>query len=131
MVLAIIDIDLFKAVNDTYGHKAGDKALKLIADQLRENLRGTDFLARYGGEEFTILMPETDLDSAIIAANKLREAVTAAKFHYQGVHVSISVSAGLAELTGDDTPEALFKRADKALYRAKAAGRNRCEAESN
>lgn len=131
LVLTIIDIDLFKGINDNYGHKAGDKALKLIAEQLQENLRGTDFLARYGGEEFTILMPETSLDSALIAANKLREAVAAAKFHYQSVHVSISVSAGLAELSGDDTPESLFKRADKALYRAKEAGRNRCETESS
>ncbi|HEC20119.1 MAG TPA: GGDEF domain-containing protein [Gammaproteobacteria bacterium] len=126
MVLMMIDVDHFKKVNDTYGHKAGDKALVLIADQLRNHLRESDFLARFGGEEFVVLMPETDLDAAVIAAEKLRSAVELCQFHYQNKQVDITVSAGLAQLRKEDSVESLFKRADEAMYRAKQAGRNRC-----
>ncbi len=126
MVLMMIDVDHFKSVNDAYGHKAGDKALVLIADQLRNHLRESDFLARFGGEEFVVLMPETNLDSAAVAAEKLRVAVEQCQFHYQNAQVSITVSAGLAQLRKNDTLESLFQRADDALYRAKETGRNRC-----
>ncbi len=126
MVLMMIDVDHFKSVNDTYGHKAGDKALVLISDQLRNHLRESDFLARFGGEEFVVLMPETDIESAVIAAEKLRAAVEKCQFHYQNAQVSITVSAGLAQLRKDDSSESLFKRADAAMYRAKEAGRNQC-----
>lgn len=126
LVMMMIDVDHFKNVNDTYGHKAGDKALVLIADQLRNNLRESDFLARFGGEEFVVLMPETDLDSAVIAAEKLRAAVEQCQFHYQSSQVSITISSGLAQLRKDDSSESLFKRADEAMYRAKVAGRNQC-----
>ena len=129
MVLMMIDIDHFKNINDTYGHKAGDKALVLIADQISNNLRESDFLARFGGEEFVVLMPETDIDSAIIAADKLLKAVEKCEFHYQSTKVGITISAGLAQLRKDDTTEALFQRSDAAMYRAKDAGRNRCLAE--
>jgi len=125
-VLMMIDVDHFKNVNDTYGHKAGDKALVLIADQLHSHLRESDFLARFGGEEFIVLMPETGLDSAVVAAEKLRAAVEQCQFHYQNTQVSITVSAGLAQLRKDDNPESLFQRADEAMYRAKEAGRNQC-----
>ncbi len=130
MVLMMIDVDHFKHVNDTYGHKAGDKALVLIADQLRNHLRESDFLARFGGEEFVVLMPETGLDSAIVAAEKLRAAVEQCQFHYQNTQVNITVSAGLAQLRKDDSSESLFQRADEAMYRAKEAGRNQCLVES-
>lgn len=130
MVLMMVDIDHFKKVNDTYGHKAGDKALVLIADQIRNNLRESDFLARFGGEEFVILMPETNLDAAVIAADKLLKAVEKCEFHYQNQKVSITVSGGLAQLRKDDTIESLFQRADETMYRAKEAGRNRCLIES-
>jgi len=130
MVLMMIDVDHFKNVNDTYGHKAGDKALVLIADQLRNHLRESDFLARFGGEEFVVLMPETGLDSAVVAAEKLRAAVEQCQFHYQNVQVGITVSAGLAQLRKDDNPESLFQRADEAMYRAKEAGRNQCLVET-
>jgi len=126
MVLMMIDVDHFKNINDTYGHKAGDKALVLIAEQLRNHLRESDFLARFGGEEFVVLMPETDLEAAVIAAEKLRAAVEQCQFHYQNTHVGITVSAGLAQLCKDDNPESLFQRADEAMYRAKEAGRNQC-----
>jgi diguanylate cyclase len=130
MVLMVIDVDNFKSVNDTYGHKAGDKALVLIADQLRSQLRESDFLARFGGEEFVVLMPETDLDSAMVAAEKLRAAVEGCQFHYQNAQVSITISAGLAQLRKDDSTESLFKRADEAMYRAKQSGRNQCLVEA-
>lgn len=126
LVLMVIDIDRFKKVNDTYGHSAGDTALKLITSQMQKNLRSTDFLARYGGEEFVVLMPETDVASALIAANKLREAVAECHFHYQGADVRITISAGLAEMREGDSGEKVFQRADQALLNAKQSGRNRC-----
>lgn len=126
MVLMMIDIDHFKKINDSYGHKAGDKALILIANQIQSNLRESDFLARFGGEEFIVLMPETDLKSAVIAADKLLKAVEQCQFHYQNAQVDITISAGLAQLRTDDTTESLFQRADDAMYRAKQAGRNQC-----
>ena len=126
MVLMMIDIDHFKKINDSYGHKAGDKALILIANQIQNHLRESDFLARFGGEEFIVLMPETDLNSAVIAADKLLKAVEQCDFHYQNAKVGITISAGLAQLRTDDTTESLFQRADDAMYRAKQAGRNQC-----
>ncbi len=127
--LAVLDIDRFKRINDSYGHKAGDKALKIIAARVRKNLRETDFLARYGGEEFAIVMPETGLGDALVAVEKLRKDVSQSQFHYQGTGVNITVSVGLAEMQADDTPESLFQRADRALYTAKANGRDRTSAE--
>ncbi len=128
LVLLIFDIDHFKRVNDTYGHKSGDKALKLIAKTLQKNLRESDFLARFGGEEFVVLMPQTELSAAIGAANKLREAVQANQFHYQQTRVYITISCGATQLKDDDTIDSAFQRADQALYKAKQNGRNRCEA---
>ncbi|MDH5325521.1 MAG: diguanylate cyclase [Gammaproteobacteria bacterium] len=128
LVIMVVDIDFFKKINDTYGHRAGDKALRLIAGNLQSKLRQTDFLARYGGEEFVVLMPQTHLEAALIAANKLRTAVQSCEFHYQSQRVQITISCGLTEFEGDDTIETAFQRADKALYQAKQNGRNRCEA---
>ncbi len=124
--ILVFDIDHFKKVNDTWGHKAGDKALKLIAGGLQQNLRETDFLARYGGEEFVVIMPETDIKAATAAANKLREAVKSCEFHYKDLRVNITVSCGIAQLKKSDTIESAFQRADSYLYKAKQAGRNRC-----
>ncbi len=123
--LAVLDIDRFKRINDSYGHKAGDKALKIIADRVRNNLRETDFLARYGGEEFVIVMPETCLSDGLVAVEKLRKDVSQSQFHYQGTGVAITVSVGLAEMHENDNPETLFQRADRALYKAKESGRDR------
>ena len=127
LVLLIFDIDHFKTINDTYGHKAGDKALRLIAKTLQKNLRESDFLARFGGEEFIVLMPQTELSAAIGAARKLREAVQANQFHYQQKRVHITISCGAAQFQGDDSIDTAFQRADQALYKAKQNGRNRCE----
>jgi diguanylate cyclase len=127
LVILIFDIDHFKKINDTYGHKAGDKALKLIAKTLQKNLRESDFLARFGGEEFVVLMPQTELAAALGAADKLRQAVQANQFHYQQKRVHISISCGAAQFQDGDNIDSAFQRADQALYKAKQSGRNRCE----
>ncbi len=128
-VLQVWDVDRFKAINDTYGHAAGDKVLTIIARLLHDNVRETDLVARYGGEEFVVLMPETDAAHARPVADKLREAIAATEFHFRGTRVPITASCGLAEARPDDDAAGLFQRADAALYRAKENGRNRVEAD--
>lgn len=126
LTLLIWDIDRFKAINDTYGHKAGDKALATIAHLLRDQIRTTDFLARYGGEEFVILMPQTPQPAAASVAETLRTSVEACNFHFRGTLVPITISCGGAVIDASDTPESLFERADAALYEAKKQGGNLC-----
>jgi len=126
LILMVWDIDRFKSINDTYGHKAGDKALITIAHLLRDQIRETDFLARYGGEEFVVLMPETAVEHALAVAETLRASVANCNFHFRGKLVPITISGGSAELGEKDTPEILFERADAALYEAKKAGGNQC-----
>ncbi|MBK1648660.1 GGDEF domain-containing protein [Rhabdochromatium marinum] len=125
-VLSIWDIDHFKRVNDRFGHIAGDNALKAIARLLQDATRKSDFLARLGGEEFMLLLPETDIETALELANRLRERVATQRFKYLGQPVPLNISCGLATFIAQDTPEALYHRADLALYRAKETGRNRC-----
>lgn len=129
LAFSVWDVDHFKRINDTYGHQAGDKVLRVVAKLLSTQVRETDFVARYGGEEFVILLPETDLPQARAVAEKIRAAVQACEFHYRGERVLITISCGLAQFRGQDDPDAVFARADAALYRAKAAGRNRCRTE--
>lgn len=126
LTLAVWDIDRFKDVNDRYGHQAGDKALTLIAQLIRRHIRETDFVARYGGEEFVLLLPETALGDGAAAAEHIRREVMDCGFHYQGQRVPITISCGMSEFRNGDTGQAVFGRADAALYRAKAQGRNRC-----
>jgi diguanylate cyclase len=125
LALLVMDVDHFKQINDTYGHRAGDKALKLIAQVLKQSVRETDLVARYGGEEFTAIVPETTPDGVVALAEKLRQAVENAQFHYHGIAVPITISIGIAGFRAADTPETAFVRADKALYQAKSGGRNR------
>lgn len=124
--LAIWDVDYFKKVNDTFGHKAGDKVLRTIAQLLNDRIRATDFLARYGGEEFVMLLPGTKEEETLRLVNDLREKVAACGFHYHGDPVSITVSCGVSSFRDNDELEQVFERADKALYRAKRTGRNKC-----
>lgn len=131
LVFTIWDVDHFKHINDTYGHQAGDKVLKVVAKLLATQVRETDFVARYGGEEFVILLPETDMSRALVATEKIRAAVEACEFHYRGERVRITISCGLAQFTDQDDPDAVFARADAAMYRAKSAGRNCCRAEGD
>ncbi|MFO8152367.1 GGDEF domain-containing protein [Thioalkalivibrio sp.] len=126
LAMAVWDIDRFKDVNDRYGHQAGDKALALIAQLIRKHIRETDFVARYGGEEFVLLLPETALPEAVAAAEHIRRAVMDSGFHYADEPVPITISCGISEFRTGDTPQDVFGRADAALYRAKAKGRNRC-----
>jgi len=122
----VIDIDLFKKINDNYGHIAGDKVLHTVAQNLQNNIRETDFLARYGGEEFVIIMPGTKVDEGLAVAEKLRAAIEDCGFHYRGESVRVTISCGVAEFIADDSPRAVFEKADAAMYQAKSAGRNRC-----
>ncbi|MDK2779213.1 MAG: GGDEF domain-containing protein [Pseudomonadota bacterium] len=124
--LVVCDVDHFKNINDTYGHLAGDKVLQLISRSLRKQLRDSDFIARYGGEEFVILMPETNADEAMLAAEKLRQRVEQSPFNFRKERVPITMSFGISEFYKLEAPDVVFERADKALYRAKEEGRNRC-----
>ena len=124
--LVIWDIDLFKKVNDTYGHKAGDKVLKTVAQLLINNIRTTDFLARYGGEEFVMLLPGTKQEETLRLVNKLRQTIETCGFHYHGDAVEITISCGVSSFKDNDSLNKVFERADKALYKAKKNGRNQC-----
>jgi diguanylate cyclase len=125
--LVVLDVDRFKELNDRYGHVAGDRALRAISEGLVESLREADFIARYGGEEFVVLLPKTDLPAAGQVAEKLRRAVESRQFQYRDHRVAVTVSCGVAAFREGDGPETVFERADRALYRAKQAGRNRCD----
>lgn len=127
LLLAVLDIDHFKRVNDNYGHLAGDRVLKIIASELQKRLRKTDFMARFGGEEFVLLIPATPIEGGQQLLETLRNAVAACPFHFKGEPLTITCSAGLTEFRGNESSDAVFERADKALYRAKGEGRNRIE----
>ncbi len=127
LLLAMLDLDHFKRINDNYGHLAGDKVLKIIASVLRKRLRGTDFIARFGGEEFVLLMPGTVPAVGAKLLEKLRAAIEACPFHFKGEPVTITVSMGVTAFRPGEHSDLVLKRADQALYRAKHAGRNRIE----
>ena len=124
----VVDIDYFKAINDSHGHDAGDDVLRDFALRIKRSIRGIDLACRYGGEEFVIIMPETDMAVAAMVAERLRRRIAAEPFAIaQGSRqIPVTISIGIAGLRGkDDTAPALLKRADQALYRAKRDGRNR------
>lgn len=124
--VALLDIDHFKSVNDSYGHDAGDKVLCNIASVLNRTTRDTDLVVRYGGEEFGILFPVTRLDEAGHMAHRVRQMVAASDCGSQGQKLSITTSAGVAEVADDDDGRSVLRRADDALYAAKDAGRDCC-----
>ena len=128
LLLAMLDLDHFKHINDNYGHLAGDKVLKIIATVLRKRLRGTDFIARFGGEEFVLLMPATALVAGVKLLESLRAAIEACPFHFKGEPVTITASIGVSAFKAGEHSDLVLKKADQALYRAKNAGRNRVEA---
>ncbi len=130
LTLLMLDLDRFKAFNDQFGHLAGDHALRETADVLRQNARSVDILARYGGEEFAIILPETDIQRGAAHAERIRSAVASHAFLSQetGLEHRVTVSIGVAALSPAlQKIEELVHGADQALYRAKAAGRNRLE----
>ncbi|MEA1832147.1 PleD family two-component system response regulator [Methylobacterium durans] len=133
MAALILDIDRFKGINDTYGHEAGDEVLRTFAERLRTHTRNIDIVARYGGEEVVIILPDAGIAEAQAIAERIRERIEALPFAIQRASrsVSVTVSIGVAVREAEDAaPGDMLKRADLALYRAKAAGRNRVEAQA-
>ena len=124
--LLLVDIDKFKFVNDTFGHKAGDRVLQTIAKLMAGRLRDTDFIARYGGDEFVILLPGTSADDSKAVAQGFCDAVKRCGFHSQGQSVDVTLSIGIAQLQEGDNSEVLFERADAAMYKVKDKGRDGC-----
>ena len=131
--ILVIDIDFFKAVNDTHGHDIGDHVLQEFAGRVSGNIRSIDMACRYGGEEFVLVMPDTDMTLAYRIGERLRQVIASVPFDV-GVSkgpLDITISIGIATMQGpDDTPEGVLKRADQALYRAKRDGRNRVVADA-
>jgi two-component system cell cycle response regulator len=127
LCLAIADIDHFKEINDKFGHAAGDAILREAAQRMRSALRSYDLIGRYGGEEFLVVMPGLDVNLAIKLAERLRRQVREIHVDVMGAQIHVSVSLGMALNDGISSLEHLIQSADKALYRAKALGRNRIE----
>ncbi len=128
VVMLLWDLDNFKVINDSYGHRAGDRVLQSVAACFMAAVRGNDFVARIGGEEFVMLLSDTRITEAMLIANQVRSAVEALRFHFRGTPVRVTMSCGLTELKDQDLAEAAFDRADSALYRAKHGGKNLCVA---
>jgi len=126
LVLMMWDLDDFKQVNDRFGHQAGDKALRVIGQILEKGLRQTDFVGRYGGEEFCVLLPGTPMDQAAVVAEKIRKSVETGGFRSGAKPIILTVSCGYTDFQDSDTPESVFERADRAMYKAKSQGKNCC-----
>jgi diguanylate cyclase len=129
--LMVCDIDFFKNINDTFGHKVGDRALKKIGSLLTERLRINDFISRYGGEEFAIILPHTDLKGAIRAAEGIRSYIDDSIFSYTDREIPLTISIGVSEYRKGDSADTVFERADNALYLAKRSGRNQVMSEND
>jgi len=129
--LAIVDLDFFKKVNDTYGHAIGDEVLKAVSRIFGQSIRSTDLAARYGGEEFAVMMPETELNEALAFAEKIRGIVEGDAVPTQAgpIQVTVSIGVGTVPHSRIRSAKELIIAADKALYRAKKNGRNQVQAE--
>ncbi len=127
LAVAMVDIDHFKDVNDTFGHQCGDQVLFELANSLNTGLRGYDMVGRYGGEEFVILLPETSRAQAILVCERLRTHIEEKKFRFDGEEVRLTISIGISLKEDDESEKAekLLKIADEYLYEAKKAGRNK------
>ncbi|MGY6518958.1 MAG: GGDEF domain-containing protein [Lysobacteraceae bacterium] len=126
VAVALLDIDAFKAVNDRFGHLAGDSVLVRLAAMVRELMRETDLAGRWGGEEFMLVLPETSVAAAMAVCERIREAFATEVFEFDGGGPQqLTLSAGVTGWSAGDDTESLFQRADRALYAAKSEGRNR------
>jgi diguanylate cyclase (GGDEF)-like protein len=122
--IALIDLDWFKRINDTFGHPIGDEVLRTFAITVFANIRGVDRFGRYGGEEFLLVLPDTPDDVALRLLDRLRQIIASLDWSAFSPGMRVTISAGVATLRPDETPDALLARADSALYQAKARGRN-------
>jgi two-component system cell cycle response regulator len=121
----LVDIDRFKAINDTHGHNIGDAALREVAERLREQLRAADVVARYGGEEFLAVLTGAEAPEALVVAERLRDAIAAVPLRTAGMNLPLTISVGVAVGPAGTMLDRLIGAADQALYRAKAEGRDR------
>ncbi|MCI0481554.1 MAG: GGDEF domain-containing protein, partial [Candidatus Dadabacteria bacterium] len=125
--LLMVDIDRFKAINDTYGHAAGDDVIRAVADIIRSSIRKVDAAARIGGEEFAVILPVSDRKSSFDTAERIRKAIRKRAVRHGRTDIAVTVSIGVATRTGGlSVPEALVREADRCLYAAKEEGRDRC-----
>jgi len=122
--LIMVDIDNLKKINDTYGHRAGDKVIKEISRKIKECIRQIDTAARYGGDEFAIILPNTSLNDATVAAERMVHTVSDSSITWEDSEIGLSISVGLGQYDADNTPEDITSRSDQALYTAKQAGKN-------
>ena len=125
--LILCDVDFFKSINDEFGHQQGDKVLVQLADLLQNNARENDYVFRIGGEEFALIFPQTNQNQAAIIAEKFRDLVSEVNFD---LNKRVTISIGVCECSTDEGAEALFRRADNALYQAKSSGRNKVVSEA-
>ena len=129
--IIMFDIDLFKKINDTYGHLAGDYVLKEMSQTIKASIRREDIMGRYGGEEFVVALPEIDQYNAMVFAEKVRRLVERHRFLFEDVLIKVTISIGVsASWTELRSPEEFIKKADVNLYKAKNSGRNRCIGDS-
>lgn len=132
LCLILIDIDHFKRFNDTWGHQTGDQVLRLVAMTLKSNIKGKDIAARYGGEEFVAVLPDTDLEGAVILADNIRKAIQAKELLKRSTNEKlgrVTASFGVARYRPGDTPSSMIERSDRCLYAAKHGGRNKVVSE--
>ena len=124
--IAVVDLDHFKHINDNYGHMAGDEVLRQVSNHIRSCIRETDFVGRYGGEEIVVILPETDIKTAHLIAEKIRETIEAHPVYFNGDTIKVTSSIGISNLRPEHKDyHEVFAEADEALYRAKESGRNR------
>ena len=129
--VAVLDLDNFKRLNDTYGHQAGDDALIHLTRVVKKTLRPTDIVARFGGEEFIVLYSDTALEPAVEITRRLQRELTKRYFLHNNERLLITFSAGVAQFKPGETQEQVFARADKAMYQAKLQGKNRVVADES
>jgi diguanylate cyclase (GGDEF)-like protein len=122
--LIMIDIDNLKKINDTYGHRAGDKVVREISKRIKKSVRQIDIAARYGGDEFAVILPNTSLSDTVFAAERMLNAVSHSPIAWKKERIEVSISVGLGEYESTTSPEEITILSDQALYTAKEAGRN-------